>query len=196
MAKYIDQPIVLMIRPWLSLVSGGDAYAHFDAIVMRRRASLPGACYGDYTVLLDWAGEQPRTPCLFNFRVRCQTDDRRAEAYGWEWGYQPEHGSIFSLRDMERYGPSLGAIKRGLDRMHREDGPAEGAGRFVVRVARVLKLDGIVLLETSQTGSFHDALRTGRRIGPSDYGDAVRDIDALVLELHRACATRVGKVAA
>lgn len=43
---------------------------------------------------------------------------------------------------------------------------------------------------------FHDALRTGRRIGPSDYGDAVRDIDALVLELHRVCATRVGKVAA
>jgi len=154
------------------------------------------ARFSDYTVLLDWAGEQPRTPCLFNFRARCQTDDRRAEAYGWEWGYQPEHGSIFSLRDMERYGPSLGAIKRGLDRMHRKDGPAEGAGRFVVRVARVLKLDGIVLLETSQTGSFHDALRTRPRISPKDYGDAVRDIDALVLELHRVCATRVGKVAA
>ncbi len=196
MAKYIDQPIVLMIRPWLSLVSGGDAYAHFDAVVMRRRANLPGACYGDYTVLLNWADEPPRTPCLYNFRVRCQTDDRKAEAYGWEWGYQPEHGSIFGVRDMERYGPSLGAIKRGLDRMHREDGPAEGTGRFVVRLARVLKLDGIVLLETSPTSGFRDALETRPRIGPKDYGDAVRDIDALVLELHRACAKRVGRIAA
>jgi len=196
MAKHIDQPIVLMIRPWLSLVNGGDAYAHFDAIVMQRRAGLPGACYGDYMVLLDWADEKPRMPRLHNFRFQCQSDDRRPEAYAWQWGYQPEGGSIFGARDMERFGPSLGAIKRGLDRMYHEDGPAEGAGRFMVRLARVLKLDGIVLLETSQTGGFSDAMETGRRIGPGDYGRAVHDIDALVLQLHRACAKRAGKIAA
>lgn len=66
----------------------------------------------------------------------------------------------------------------------------------MVRLARVLKLDGIVLLETSQTGSFHDALETRRKIGPSDYGDAVRGIDNLVVELHRAYARQVGKIAA
>ena len=196
MAKYIDQPIVLMIRSWLSCVSGGDAYAHFDALVMRRNAGMSDGHYGNYTVLLDWADEKPRTPCLYNFRVQCQTDDRKPEAYAWQWGYQPENGSIFGARDMERYGPSIAAIKRGLDRMHREDGPPEGAGRFVVRLARVLKLDGIVLLETSQTSSFRDALETGRKIGPSDYGDVVRGIDNLVVELHRACARRVGKIAA
>jgi hypothetical protein len=197
MAKHIDRPIVLMIRPWLSLVSGGDAYAHFDGVVMRRNAGVSDGRYGNYTVLLDWADEKLRTPRLHYFRFQCQTDDRRPEAYAWQWGYQPEGGgSIFGARDMKRYGPSLAAIKRGLDRMHREDGPAEGAGRFVVRLARVLKLDGIMLLETSQTGSFHDALETGRKIGPSDYGDAVRGIDDLVVELHRACARRVGKIAA
>ena len=60
----------------------------------------------------------------------------------------------------------------------------------------MLKLDGIVLLETSQTGSFHDALETRPRIGPGEYGHAVCRIDALVLDLHRACAKRVGKIAA
>ncbi len=196
MAKHIDQPIVLMIRPWLSLISGCDAYAHFDAIVMRRTGGLSGVCYGDYTVLLDWADEKPRVPRLHNFRFQCQTDDRRPEAYGWQWGYQPESGSIFGARDMERFGPSLKMIKRGLDRMHHEDGPPEGIGRFMVRLARVLKLDGIVLLDTSLTGSFRDAMETRPRISPDDYGHAIHDIDTLVLDLHRACARRVGKIAA
>jgi len=196
MAKHIDQPIVLMIRPWFSMISGCDAYAHFDAIVMRRKPGLPGSCYGDYSILLDWADETPRMPRLYHFRAQCQTDDRKPEAYGWQWGYQAGGGGIFGAHDLERCGPSLGAIKRGLDRMRREDGPAEGAGRFVVRLARVLKLDGIVLLETSLTGSFHDAMETRPRIAPSDYGHAVQDIDTLVLDLHRACAKRVGKIAA
>ncbi len=196
MAKHIDQPVVLMIRPWLGTISGGDAYAHFDAIVMQRKPDLPSVCYGDYTVLLGWADEKPRMPRLNNFRFQCQIDDRRSAAYAWQWGYQPEGGSIFGARDMEQFGPSLGAIKRGLDRMHREDGPAEGAGRFVVRLARVLKLGGIVLLETSQSSSLHYTLEAGHRIDPGDYGHAVQDIDTLVLDLHRACAKRVGKIAA
>ena len=97
---------------------------------------------------------------------------------------------------MELYGPSIAAINRGLDRSYREDGAAEGVGRFVVRLARVLKLDAIVLLETSQTGSFRDDLEVTRSIEPSHYGEAIRSIDALVGDLHRACVQRMGRLAA
>ena len=82
-----------------------------------------------------------------------------------------------------------------MDRLYREDGPTEGVGRFVVRLARVLKLDGIALLATSTTGTFHDGMEVRHSIDTGAYGEAIRVIDDLVLELHRACATRVGKIA-
>jgi len=97
---------------------------------------------------------------------------------------------------MELYGPSIAAINRGLDRSYREDGAAEEVGRYVVRLARVLKLDAIVLLETSQSGSFRDGLDVARSIEPADYGEAIRSIEGLVNGLHRACAQRMGRIAA
>ena len=113
--------------------------------------------YGDYRVL-GQGDDGRKTLRLDRFRFQCQIDGRRDESYAWQWGYQPANGSIFGPRDMELYGQSIAAINRGLDRSYREDGAAEGVGRFVVRLARVLKLDAIVLLETSQTGSFRDDL--------------------------------------
>ena len=89
---------------------------------------------------------------------------------------------------------SIAAIARGLDRSYREDGAADGVGRFIVRIARVLKLDGIALLETSQTGSFQDEMEIRRSIAPGEYGAAIQTIDALVLDLHRVCAQRSGRL--
>jgi hypothetical protein len=186
---------ILVLRPWLSTVSGGDAYAHFDALVMREAERRPVRTYGDYRVIGE-GDDGRKTLRLDRFRFQCQIDGRREESYAWQWGYQPANGSIFGPRDMELYGPSIAAINRGLDRSYREDGVAEGVGRYVVRLARVLKLDGIVLLETSQTGSFRDELDVTRSIEPGDYGEAIRSIESLVTSLHRTCAQRMGRIAA
>jgi hypothetical protein len=45
-----------------------------------------------------------------------------------------------------------------MEKFGREDGPADSIGRLIVRLARVLKLDGIAVLETSTNGSFRDAM--------------------------------------
>lgn len=103
---------------------------------------------------------------------------------------------MFTLRDLERYGRSFTTIGRVMDRAHREDGPAETVGRHVVRLARALKLDGIVLVEVSATGSFEDRLDLARRFGPGDYGDAMGSIDRLVQDLHAACVERTQRVLA
>ncbi len=165
MMENSDRRDVLVIRPWLGTVSGGDAYAHFDALAMSRTFGQTYHKYGDYQVF-GLGNDGRKTLRLDGFRFQCQTDDRKAEAYAWQWGYLPEQRSVFTFRDMGRYAPSIVAIGRALGRMHREDGPPEGVGRFVVRLARVLKLQGIVLVSTSTTGSFRSEMEVRRSIAP------------------------------
>ena len=195
MTNHSDDRDMLVLRSWLSIVSGGGAFAHFGGIAIRKDPDRHARCYGDYQVL--GRGDDGRkTLRLDHFRFKCQIDDRRNESYAWQWGYQASYGSIFGLEDFERYGALMAAIKRALDRFNREDGAADGVGRFVVRLARALKLDGIVLLETSRTGSFFSELEVRKSVTPGDYGEAIGAIDRLVLELHRACRERAGKPAA
>ncbi len=191
-AKHHD---VLLVRPWLSSIGGGDAYAHFDALVMRRVCGARCGRYSDYRVSYS-DGDKGPLPRHENFRFQCQTDDRHAESYAWKWGYQPSSGSIFTARDLGHCARSITIIDRALTRMEREDGPAGSVGRFVVRLARILKLDGIVVIGTSPHGSFRDATEIRSQIEPRHYADAMRLVDSLVVELHQACAERVGKIAA
>lgn len=51
MTQTTDRRTVLVLRPWLAFVSGGDAYAHFDGLVMHRTEGHPSRCYGDYRVI-------------------------------------------------------------------------------------------------------------------------------------------------
>jgi len=187
---------MLVIRPWLGVADWGNGYAHFDALVMSRAPGQAHQRYADYQVLDRYGAGTCRTPRPDNFRFQCQVDDRHAEAYAWQWGYQPEHGRIFDARDLALYGASITAIDRTLKRMQRVDGPAEAVGRFVVRLARALKVGGIVLIGTSQDGSFRDAAEVQRVVGCSDYSDAVHMIDNLVAELHQTCIQRAGRKAA
>ena len=186
---------VLMLRPWLSLVSGGDAYAHFDAVAMRKDPGLSHGRYGDYSVFQ--SGDDARN-CLHldNFRFHCQIDDRHAESYAWSWGYQPDRRGIFSPSDLHRYGPSIEALQKGMARICREDGHADTVGRLIVRLARILKLDGIAVLETSQNGSFREGMEICWHVDPKEYGNGITWINDLVVSLHRTCAQRVGKSAA
>ena len=80
--------------------------------------------------------------------------------------------------------------------MHRQDGPAEGVGRFVVRLARALRLQSIVLIETSPTGGFSDDIQVRRCVVPNAYGEAIAAVDNLARELHQACARRLGRLTA
>ncbi len=152
--------------------------------------------YADYRVADQYDTDIRRTPRLDNFRFQCQVDDRHTEAYAWQWGYQPEHGRIFDVRDLKLYGASITAIDRLLKRMQRADGPAEAVGRFVVRLARALQVGGIVLIETSLDGSFREAAEVQRFVAANDYSDAVHMIDNLVAELHQTCTRRAGQKAA
>lgn len=186
----------LVLRPFFGVTSGESAYAHLDALVM---GTLPGQAhrrYADYRMFDRYDADAHRKPRLDNVRFQCQVDDRHAESYGWRWGYQPERAGMFSARDLALYGASITAIERALGRLQRADGPAGTIGRFVVRLARVLRVGGIVLIETSRDGRFRDADEVRRIVGPRDYGDAVPLIDTLVAELHWTCAQRAGRAAA
>ena len=66
----------------------------------------------------------------------------------------PARGEAFTAADVARHAPSIAAIERAMTRMDEQDGPVGGIGRYVVRLARVLKLDGLAVLDTSPTGSF------------------------------------------
>ena len=187
---------VLVVRPWFGVTGWGDSYAHFDALVMSRMPGQAQQRYADYRVIDRYDTDIQRTPRPDNFRFQCQVDERHTEAYAWQWGYQPELGRIFDVRDLKLYGASITAIDCALRRMQRADGPAEAVGRFVVRLARALKVGGIALIETSLDGSFRNAAEVQRFVGASDYSDAVHMIDNLVAELHRTCIQRAGRKAA
>jgi len=187
---------VLVVRPWFGVTGWGDGYAHFDALVMSRMPGQAQQHYADYQVLDRYDPNIRRTPRPDNFRFKCQVDDRHTEAYAWQWGYQPERSPIFDVRDLKLYGASITAIDHALTQMQRADGSAEAVGRFVVRLARALKVGGIALIETSLDGSFREAAEVQRFVGASDYSDAVHMIDNLVAGLHQTCIQRAGRKAA
>ena len=185
---------VLMLRAWLGVVSGGDAFAHIEALPMRKDPGRSYGRYGDYSIF--HGGDDARnTLHLDNFRFKCQIDGNRAASYAWSWGYQPDRGTIFTAEDLRRYAPSIQAVQKGRAKFGREDGPADSIGRLIVRLARVLKLDGIAVFETSTNGSFRDAMEVCWTVVPAEYGRGITWINDLESSLHRACAQRVGKAA-
>ena len=82
MSKSVKHRDLLVIRPWLSTYSGGDSYAHFDALVMRQYNEAEPQRYGDLDVL-HRGDDERKTLLLDGFRFECQIDQRHAEAYGW-----------------------------------------------------------------------------------------------------------------
>ncbi len=182
MPKLAYQQDLLVIRPWLSTCVSGDAYAHFDALVMRRYGEAEPQRYGDLGVIHQ--GDDERNVLFLDgFRFECQIDQRRPEAYAWRWGYNSARGGMFTADDVDRYGKSIAAIKRGLDRIYQEDGVAES-------------VDGIVVLETSRTGGFAAGFTLRHRATAPNFGPITHRIDDLQRELHEQCAARLRPAAA
>lgn len=185
---------LLVVRPWVSHY-GTDSYGHFDAVVMRQRGLTPPERYGDLDVL-HRGDDNRKAPLLDGFRFECQVDERNPEAYAWRWGYSAAHSSMFSPDDLARYGKSITAVERRLQRFYEQDGPADSVGRFVVRLARILKIDGIIVLETRTAGSFGAGLTLRHRGSAPAFGPITRSIDALQAELQTACLARFHRNAA
>jgi hypothetical protein len=193
--KTTERKPVLMLRPWLSPASHDVAYAHIEALAMYRYPESSSGNYGDYGIF--HAGDDERAVLhLENFRFQCQIDDRHQEAYSFSWGYRPDCHGIFGPADFNRYGPSIKALEKGLQKLRREDGPADSLGRVIIRLARVLRLDGIAAVETSHKGGFRDELPIRWVTWQREFGHAIAWINDLELGLHKECAKRVGKHAA
>lgn len=177
---------LLVVRPWVAHYIGNDSYGHFDAIVMRQRNTAPAERYGDLDIL-HRGDDNGKAPLLDGFRFECQIDERRPEAYAWRWGYAASQSGMFTAGDVARYSKSIAAIERGLQRFAETDGAAESVGRFLVRLARLLRIDGIIVLETRTAGSFGASLTLRHSAIAPEFGDILRRIDSLQGELQAAC---------
>ena len=186
---------MLVVRPWLGVVSGGDAFGHLDAVPMKRTLGRSLERYRDLESFFGGGAGGRKVLRLDHFRFHCQIDDRHEQSYAWKWGYQPDAGSIFGVDEMDRYAPSITALKRVLDRNAREDGQAETVGRLIVRLARALKLDEIGLLDFTAGGTSCGDTGVRQWIKSNDFGDAIGAVNRLEQELHRDCQKRTGKLA-
>jgi len=99
-----------------SKATGGGTFGHFDAVVMRCLGRTEPQFYSELEMLQ--AGEDGRKVLFLDrFRFECQVDERPPEPYCWRWGYSPAAYSMFTVRDLDRFGKSIRAIDRGLQRL-------------------------------------------------------------------------------
>ena len=186
---------LLVVRPWTTHYSGTDSYGHFDAIVMRQRGLRIAERYGDLDVL-HRGDSSGKGPLLDGFRFECQIDERRPEAYACRWGYAGNQSGLFTADDLARYGKSIAAIERGLRRAAETDGETDSVGHLVVRLARILRIDGIVILETRFNGSFGAGLSLRYSSVAPAFGTITSRIDGLQHELQAACQAASRRCAA
>ena len=131
------------------------------------------------------------------FRFTCQIDDRHAEPYALRYGYMPEHGEVFTTSDLARFGKPLTALQRGMARLVEQEGRTEDLGQILARLARVLRVNGIVLLALREDGSFYDENHRIRWTAEApNYGEVIGDLGTIARELHLHCAKRAGRSAA
>ena len=189
MSKPNDYQDLLVIRPWVSSYAGGGSFGHFDAVAMRRFGPAAPQFYGELEMLQ--AGEDGRKVLLLDrFRFECQVDECQPEPYCWRWGYSPANCSMFTTSDLDRFGKSLRAIERGLQRLEGAGGVPGSVGSFVARLATVLSVDGIVTLELTPNRMFGGHLSVRHRATAPRYSDVIGAIDGLAAELQSACAAQ------
>ena len=189
-------PRFLVVRPYLGHASREGAYAHLEALVMYSRGDVQPTRYGDLRPLLRW-DDTPRPILHEGLRWSCQIDDRTPEVYGIHYGYTSEHADIFTAADLARYGRSIPALRRVMDRLQERDGPAGHVAVLLLRLARVLKVRGIALLEPRLGEAFFADDHRFRRLEiVPDYGPVFAEIGNVAAELHRHCAARCGCAAA
>ena len=84
-----------------------------------------------------------------------------------------------------------------MDRLQDQEGRTEDVALLLTRLARVLKVRGVVLLEPRTGESYfgeHHRIRISAEA--SNLGPMVAGIGEVAAELHRRCAARCGRMAA
>ncbi|MHB0665445.1 hypothetical protein [Roseomonas mucosa] len=186
-------PRLLVLRPYLSHAGRDEAYAHVDALVMHTRDGARPRRYGELRPLM-WHEDGARPILHEGFRFTCQIDDRHAEPYAPRYGYMPEHGEVFTTSDLARFGKPLAALQRGMARLVEQEGRSEDLGQILARLARVLRVDGIVLLAVREHGSFFaEDHRIRLTAEAPNYGEVIGDLGSVARELHLHCAKRAGR---
>lgn len=132
-----------------------------------------------------------------NFRFTCQVDDRQTAPYALRYGDMPENGEVFTTSDLARFGKPLAALQRAMARLVEQEGRTEDLGQILARLARVLRVDGTVLLDVREHGSFfEESHRIRLTAGAPNYGEMIGDLGAVARELHFRCAERLDRRAA
>ena len=189
-------PRLLVLRPYLSSASREGAYAHVDALMMYTRDGSMPQRYGELRPLM-WHEDGARPILHENFRFTCQVDDRQTEPYALRYGYMPENGEVFTTSDLARFGKPLAALQRAMARLVEQEGRTEDIGQILARLARVLRVDGTLLLEVREHGSFFEENHRIRLTADApNYGGMIRDLGTVARELHLRCAERLGRKAA
>lgn len=186
----------LVLRPYAGLATRDGGFAHIEGLVMRSADRIPPTRYGDLDVIgwLDCA----RTPHHDRFRLTSQIDEQHSEAYAVRYGYAPENGGdVFTTKDWLWARKSLATLTGGMQRLAEREGRTEDLGTLALRLVRVLRLDGIVLLEPRGASDtfrpHHPVLATGTPASPDPILAAIR---AVIARLHDDCGRRCGRRAA
>ena len=189
-------PHFLVLRPYLGHASRDGAYAHVEALVMDAKDGDTPSRYGDLRPLLRW-DDAPRPILHEGLRWSCQVDDCGPDAYGIHYGYTSGHADIFTAADLARYGRSIPALRRAMERFAEREGSTTDVAHLLVRLARVLKVRGIVLLEPRLGETFFAGDHRIRRLEAAPaYGPMIAGIGDVAAELHRHCAARCARAAA
>ena len=189
-------PRLLVLRPYLGQATRDGAYAHVDALVMYTRDGTMPCRYGELRPLM-WHEDGARPILHENFRFTCQVDDRQAAPYALRYGYMPENGEVFTTSDLARFGKPLAALQRAMARLVEQEGRTEDLGQIFARLARVLRVDGTVLLDVREHGSFFEENHRVRLTADApNLGEMIRNLGVVARELHLRCAERLGRRAA
>lgn len=188
-------PHLLVLRPYFTSFSQHSVYGHVEALVLRSKSvDAPRRC-GDFDYLHSY--EDIKRPIRHaDFRFVCQVDDRRAFAYATEFGYTLDVSGIMTARKLAVYEKPLKALERGMQRFEDTEGRTESLGHLLARLARVLRADGMALLDTRTADYFGENHPVRRTSLAPHYGEMIAAVDQVVLELHQVCAKQATQAAA
>lgn len=170
-----------------------DAYAHPEVTgaKLSSKSTYPYT-WGDVDTWDDYDRKAP----IVTFRLRSQVDSRDDISpdgwpYGIKYGFRADDNDMIQHDDVTRYAKTLAAIDKGMRREHDDNGAAGSFGAYVLRLARLLRADAIVMMPARPWYSTTDT--TAVYSMTDRPGRVVAHIDDMVRKARIACKRAVGK---
>jgi hypothetical protein len=124
------------------------------------------------------------------FVLTGQLDEKQTQPYGVRYGYQPEDSDMVTARDMRECGKGIEAIERGMRKLDDVDGPVSSHGHLIARLARVLRVDSLVLMRPRPWVG--DNARVHLTFAPAKFGEAIWYVNQQCAKAHDACRKACG----